>query len=173
MNKIIEAVKKSGVKDENIRTENYTLSPQYDVIGGISKVSGYSANQQLSIKIMGIDKDQNLVSNAIASASKAGANQVAGIKFDVSNLNDLKQEARIKAIADAKAKSANIASVAGVRLKKVIGWYENIIKAPDGAFPYYSYGVGGEGGGGGLPTPQIPAGSQEIIIEINLNYEVR
>ena len=174
MNKIIEAIKKSGVKDGNIKTENYSLSPQYDVIGGMAKVSGYSANQQLSIKIIGIDKDQNLVGNTIAAASKAGANQVTGIKFDVSNLNNLKQEARLKAIADAKSKSANIASVAGVRLKKVIGWYENILKSPDNSAPFYGYGLGGGGeGGGGVPAPQVPSGSQEIIIEINLNYEVK
>lgn len=174
MNKIIEALKKSGVKDENIRTENYTLTPQYDLIGGVSKVTGYNANQQLSVKVEGIDKDQNLVSSAIKAASAAGANQITDIKFDVSNLNNLKQEARLKAIADAKSKSANIASAAGVKLKKVIGWYENIIKAPDTTFPYYGYGLGGGGeGGGGVPAPQIPAGSQEIIIEINLNYEVK
>ncbi len=174
MNKIIEALKKSGVKDENIQTENYSLSPQYDVIGGISKVSGYSANQQLTVKVVGIDEDQNLIGNTVKAAGAAGSNQITGVKFDVSNLNDLKQEARIKAIADAKSKSDNIARAAGVKLKRVIGWYENIIKAPDTTFPYYGYGLGGGGeGGGGLPTPQIPSGSQEIIIEINLNYEVK
>lgn len=174
MNKIIEAIKKSGIKDENIKTENYTLSPQYDLISGISKVTGYNANQQLSVKVEGIDKNQNLVSNTIKAASAAGANQITGVKFDVSNLNNLKQEARLKAIADAKSKSSSIAQAAGVKLKKVIGWYENIIKAPDTTFPYYGYGLGGGGeGGGGVPAPQIPSGSQEIIIEINLNYEVR
>lgn len=173
MNKIIEAVKKSGIKDENIRTENYILSPQYDLIGGISKVTGYSANQQLSIKAEGIDKDENSVSNAIKAASAAGSNQITGIKFDVSNLNDLKQEARLKAIADAKSKSSSIAQAAGVKLKKIVGWYENIVKAPDGPIPYYGYGLGGGAEASMSSSPQISSGSQEIIIEINLNYEVR
>ena len=51
---------------------------------------------------------------------------------------------------------------------------ENIIKSPDNSAPFYGYGMGGGGAEAAMPpAPQIPSGSQEIIIEINLNYEVK
>lgn len=175
MNKIIAAVKAVGINDENIITESYLLSPQYDFRDGVSFVSGYNANQKLSIKITKIDENEEMISRVISEAGKAGTNQMLGIKFDVSNLSDLKQEARIKAIKDAKNKLASMAEVAGVKLGKVAGWYENIIQSPDVQSPTYGYGAGGVGGAKEpiSAAPQIPQGIQEIIIELNLSYEIK
>lgn len=171
MNNVISELKKFGVKEENIQTQNYSVETTYDEIDGISKPAGYNANQKVTIKAEGIDKDQNLASNIISIASKAGANQIVGIKFDVSSLNELKQKARIKAIADAKLKSKTIAETTGVKLKKIVGLYENITQSPD-SYWNASYDYGGMGGGASA-GPQIPSGTQEIIMEIELNYEIK
>lgn len=175
MSKVIAAVKTAGIAEENITTQNYSLSPQYDARDGVAAVSGYNANQQLTVKVSGVDKDKEILNRVVSEAGKAGANQVLGIKFDVSNLSDLKQEARLKAVKDAKSKSGAMAQAAGVKLKKVVGWYENIIQSPDAQGSAYGYGAGGMGGAqeSAAPAPQIPQGTQEIIIEIDLNYEVK
>ena len=169
MTKIIDAVVKIGIPKADIQTANYSLYPQYDFINNISTLMGYSANQQLSIKIKDLKTDPEIISKIVAQATEAGANQVTGITFDVSNLNDLKQEAKIKAIEDAKTKSAALASAAGVRLKKVVGWWENYVQLPTPS-PYYYDGKGGVGSAG---SPQITAGQQEIIVEIGLSYQIR
>jgi len=176
MNQVISELKKSGIKEENIQTQNYFLETAYDQINGVSKTAGYNANQKVTIKAEGIDKDQKLASNIISIASKAGANQVIGIKFDASNLNNLKQEARIKAITDAKLKSNKIAQTTGVKFRKIVGLYERTLQSPDlNSYNYYGYeGIGGGlGGGGSSPAPQLPSGTQEIVMEIDLNYEIR
>lgn len=170
---IIEAVKAIGVLPSDIQTQNYSLYPQYDYKDNVSTVSGYNANQQLVIKVSGYDQDQNKLSQVIAAASRAGANQVNNLSFDASNMNDLKQEARVKAIADAKTKSAALADSAGVRLKDVIGWYENMVNP----IPMYStadYGKGGLGGqSGNAVSPQTPAGDREVVIEIGVTYNLK
>ena len=170
--KVVAAVKAAGVAADDIQTQTYSLYPQYDYKDTVSKVSGYSANQQLTVKVRNADKKDNLVSKVLAEATKAGANQVVSVTFDVSNINDLKQQARLKAMADARSKVKDQASGAGVRLGKVIGWWENIIQAPGVFNPAYG-GMGGIERGGPVTAPQVPSGTQEVIVEVSLNYRVK
>ncbi|MFA6416866.1 MAG: SIMPL domain-containing protein [Patescibacteria group bacterium] len=175
MENITKAVKALGVTDSDIQTQNYYLNPQYDYVDNISKVNGYNANQQLVVKISNYDQDPSRLNKVIAAASKAGANQVAGLSFDSSNINDLKQQARIAAIKDAKDKSAALASAAGVELKDIVGWWENLIQPSPYAAAYpYSYDQGGKGGAaGGAADPQIGSGSHEVIIEVGVSYNLK
>jgi uncharacterized protein YggE len=172
INKIVVALKAAGINDNNIQTQNYSLFPQYDYpAGGTAQLSGYSANQQLIIKVDDIDKASSKVSKVISEATRLGANQVIGVTFDVTNLDDLKQEARVKAIDDAKNKAGRLANAANVRLGKVVGWWENFLQAP--GLPYYGYYAEGKGGAVGGAAPVVPSGSQEIVVEVNLNYQVK
>lgn len=169
VNGIISALKAAGVSSDDIQTQNYSLMPQYDYKNNVTEVGGYNANQQLTVKILGYDKDQNKLNRVIAAASKAGANQVLNLSFDVSNLNDLKQQARVKAIEDARSKSGAMAAAAGVELKDINNWWENTVQAP--ILYSAAMGAGGIGGGGG--APQVPSGSKEIIIEIGVTYNLK
>lgn len=169
--KIIKAVKDTGIKPEDISTQNYSLYTQYDYRDGVSVLSGYNADQQLVIKVKDIANNNSPIAKVIAEASKAGANQVNGVSFDVSNLEDLKQEARLKALQDAKSKSGSLANTVGVRLDEIVGWWENIIQAPGVNGPVYYNEKGGLGSGGA--TPQVTNGNQEIVIEVTLNYRIK
>ncbi len=172
MQKIVEAVKAAGIPAEDISTQNYSLSPQYDYRDGVQVSAGYTANQQVVVKVKDLKDSQDKLSKVIGESTKAGANQVLGITFNVSNLEQLKQEARLKAIADAKSKAGSLADAAGVKLGKVVGWWENLVQAPGQPGLYgYADGKGGMGGGA-AGSPTVPTGTQEVIIEVNLNYKV-
>jgi hypothetical protein len=175
---IVSAVKTQGVAPEDIVTQSYSLYPQYDYNNNISTVSGYNANQQISIKIRDLKSSPDKISQVLAAASKAGTNQVLGINFDVADLENLKQEARLKALADARAKANVMASAAGVRLKDIVGWWDNVIQAPGAPSSYSDYGKGGSasgGGGGGVNyvPSTIPTGNQEIIVEVSVSYRLK
>lgn len=177
MNQIIAAEKMLGIPEEKIKTQNYSLSPQYDFRDGVSSVSGYTANQQLSLKVEGIGANTELLGKAISEASRSGANQVLGVKFEIASLDELKQQARVLAIQDAKARSKAMAEAAGIKLGKITNWYENVLFSPDlqdypGA---YGLGAGGEAmDAKAVPrAPQVPSGMQEIVIEMNVSYEVK
>ncbi|MFZ4631766.1 MAG: SIMPL domain-containing protein [Patescibacteria group bacterium] len=170
VNGIIKAVKELGILEENIQTQNYSLSPQYDMNkDNVSVVSGYNANQQLVIKVTNYDKDAGKLNSVIAAASKAGANQINNLNFDSSNINDLKQQARVLAIADAKNKSNSLAGAAGVILEDITGWYENLISP----VPVYGgYNQGGMGAGQ-MSIPGIPISNREVVIEIGVTYNIK
>ncbi len=168
ISKAMEAIKKLGIAEEDIQTQNYSIFPQYDYAEGASKFVGYNANQQLVVKVKNLAKDANLVSKVISESTKAGVNQITGITFDVSKFEELKQEARLVAIADAKKKAQSIALALGVRLGNVVGWWENSVQAPGVPGPYY---LDEKGGGGDQAA--VPAGGQEIIIEVGVNYKIR
>lgn len=176
--KVVAAIKAVGIADADITTQNYSIYTQYDYINDINKgstsvVSGYNANEQVVVKVADIVNNKDRLNKVIAEASKAGANQVLGIYFEPSNLEDLKQQARVKAMADAQTKAQTLAGAAGVKLKRVIGWWENTIQAPGTNMGYYD-GKGGMGGGSSIAaTPTVPTGNQEIIIEESLNYQIR
>jgi len=172
VNNIMAAVKAVGIPVENIQTQNYSLNPQYNYPPNAAPVVyGYSANEQLVIKVTGYDQAPNKLGQVIAAASKAGANQVNNLSFDASNLNDLKQQARILAIKDARGKSQALAQAAGVKLKEIAGWYENYIQ------PVTAYDYSAKGGMGGAsaatPIAQTPSGNQEVVVEIGLNYNIK
>lgn len=166
---VYDAVQKVGIRKENIITQNYSLTPVYDYVNNISQLGGYSANQTITIKITDLSKEADLVSKVIEAAAKAGVNQVNNIAFENSKINEVRQEARLKAINDAKSKAGVIASSLGVRLKKVVGWWENSVSPIDSSYYYDAKG----GMGGGSASPVIPAGDQEMIMEVNISYSIK
>lgn len=175
MERIIPAIKELGIPEENISTQSYNLYPQYYYPENRPAViSGYTADQQLNVKLTGDEGvSQDLVEKVIETASAAGANQIMGISFSVSNVEDLHQQALLLAIEDAKGRAQETADAAGVRLKKVVSWWENPISVPGQPIPYYG-GYGGEMGmGGGKDMSIVPSGSQEVIIQVNLNYSIK
>ena len=171
MDKIVAAVKAADVPAEDIITQNFSLYPQYDYRDGVQTSAGYSANQQVIVKVKDINNSKDKLAKVIGDATKAGANQIVGINFSVSNIEELKQQARVKAIQDALGKAGSLATAAGVRLGKVVGWWENVVQAP--GLPYYADRAMGIGGGGGSSTPTVPTGEQEIIVEVTVNYKVK
>ena len=165
--KVIPAIVALGIAREDIETMNYSLYPNYDYVDGITRPSGYNANQQLVVKVRDIAEAEDTVSRVIAEASRMGANQVNGITFEASNLEELKQQGLLAAIEDAKSKAEDTARRAGVELDEIIGWSENPISVP--GYPPYYYGEGGMGGGG---MPSLPAGTKEIIVQVGLIYSL-
>ncbi len=169
MAKVIASVQSLGIPKEDIQTQNLSLYSEYDYKEGVSTPSGYTANQQVAIKVRNLNAtDSSLVSKIITESSKAGANEVVGVSFDASNLAELKQQARLKAIEDAKKNAPGIAEASGIRIGKIIGWYENTSTPFSFNRPYAEAQMGGGGGG-----PSLPSGIQEVVVEIGLNYKVK
>lgn len=166
VNKIISAVKALGIEGDKIKNQNYSLYPTYDYTNGANNLVGYSANQQIIIEVNEVDKNFSLLNQVIAESAKAGANQVVGISFSSSNIESLKQEARLLAISDAKAKAKSLSEAMGVSLGDLVGWWENTVSPS----PYTDYSYGGMGGGGS--TPVVSSGVYETTIEVTLNYKL-
>src|SRR5437763_16693289 len=97
---------------------------------------------------------------------EAGANRNMNISFGCSDYDKLLDEARVKAVADARKKANLYATGAGARLGKVLTISEQSFYAPP-AFAYEHRLASGVD-----KSIPIAAGEQEMSVQINLVSEL-
>jgi uncharacterized protein YggE len=113
MGKVLLALKGAGIDEKDYQTSRLSLQPQYAPNrSGPSPVVGYRASNRVTIRVRDVTK----VANVIDVLVGAGANEVGGINFMVSQASKLLDDAREKAVADARRKADIYAKAAGVTL---------------------------------------------------------
>jgi len=172
IDKIISSVTALGISKDNIKTDSYNLNPAYNYDNGTQTVNGYNASEHLIIKVENIQSNQDLAGRVISAANDAGANQVFGVNYDVSNPNDLRQEARLAAIKDAENKATALFQAAGMKPGKIIGWTENNT-SPIQSQPFNAAPMGSAMSDKISVPAQVPSGTQDIVVDIGVNYEVK
>lgn len=165
-NNTLKMLKETGVEEKDIKTTNYSISPVYDYSrGGNGRLKGYQVSQSLQVKIRDLSKAGQILSGA----GELGANQVGGLSFAADDPNKLREEARNKAIEDAKSKAETLASRLGVKLGKIISFYES----GGGPIPYYGVAEM-KGMGASMPIPpEIPVGENEIAVSVSITYQLK
>jgi len=169
MVKVIEFLKGKGIKEEDIQTSGYNLYPQYNynvAAGEQPIITGYNLNQQVSAKIRDLDS----VKAITGGLTGQGVNQIDNVSFFIDDPDKLKAEARQKAIDKAKEKAQDLAQNLGVRLGKVVNFSEGGFAD---AMPYPSYAGGYGGGAGGGGYSPVQPGSQDVIVSVNLTFELK
>ncbi|HYD34709.1 MAG TPA: SIMPL domain-containing protein [Vitreimonas sp.] len=157
-----------GIEKKNIKTENYSLYPNYDYSSGSGqRITSYTVNTNLVVTMSDFAK----LNQAIDLATQAGANQIGSISFTLSDDKRAKveEEARQEAISNAKDKASDLASLAGMRLGKIV----NVMETPQNRFPDYPTPMmmaEGKGAGGGSPT-NVEPGSTTYTYTVTLSYE--
>lgn len=117
MTKVLAAIKGTGVADRDVQTSRLSLQPQYDPNkSGTARLLGFLITNQVTIKIRDTGKLPIILDTAIA----AGANEMSGIEFVVSEQSKLLDQARDDAIVDAHRKAELYAKAAKVKLGKVV-----------------------------------------------------
>ena len=162
-NAILQAVQKLGVKKQDISTSNYSVNPTYSYDNNVDKISGYSGNITITIKV----RDTQLVSKILTAVTNVGANQIQGVRFEIDNPSKLREDARNKAIKDAKEQAKRLAKTLDIKLGRVV----NIIESPTGGVPVFlqrefaadSMGIGG--------APQVEPGTQTVTSTVTLFFE--
>lgn len=116
MTAVLSAIKDTGIGARDIQTSRLSLQPQYDPNrSGTARLLGFQATNQITVNIRDIDKLAGIIDQAIA----AGANEMSGLEFVVSEQSKLLDQARDDAIADARRKAERYAKAAGVKLGAV------------------------------------------------------
>ncbi len=173
-------LKKQGVADKDIKTVSYNVYPQYssgrscppgalcpDFVGNGQQIASYQVDETIEVKIRDLTKASAIVDGAVAT----GVNQINQLQFSIENPDKFKNEARAKAIADAKSKADNLKRQLGIRLGRIVNFSEN----------QYSYpiGISGKvmetaGRGGTTPSePSLPAGENEITVDVSITYQIK
>ena len=128
MKSVFATLKASGVKDKHIGTSNFSVQPDYERYrdGRAPKIRGYSVTNSVRIHLEDIEKLGQILDKVVSS----GSNQINGIRFFVSNADELKDEARKLAIKNAQRKANIYTSAAGVKLGKIISIAEGVHGGP-------------------------------------------
>lgn len=166
INTLTADIKKLGIADKDIKTTNYYLSPDYDYRSGSQKITGYTINVSLDVKVRDFDK----INSVIDTATADGANQIGALNFAVDNPEQYQSQARKLAIDAAKTKAAEIASETGISLGRIVSVTEGT-STPPRPMPLVANKVA-TGLGAGTPT-QVEPGSSEITVTVTLAYETR
>ncbi|SDO28427.1 SIMPL domain-containing protein [Afipia sp. GAS231] len=118
MGKVLLALKGAGIDEKDYQTSRLSLQPQYAPNrSGPSPVVGYRASNRVTVKLRDVTKVASIIDVLVS----AGANELGGINFVVSQASKLLDEAREKAVADARRKAEIYAKAAGVTLGEPLG----------------------------------------------------
>lgn len=159
---VINALRQQGVEDKDIKTTAFNVYPLRDYKNNDpNRIVGYQVDNVLSVTFRKMDN----IGRGLQSAINAGANNVIGIYFSVSDAESLKNEARTKAIQDAKRKAESMAQSAGINLGKIISINEISASVP--ITPKYDYSRSS-------PESAVPVqpGELEITVQVEIVYEL-
>lgn len=170
MDQVMNDLKKMGIEEKDL-TSDYSITPEYTYpANGGPELKGYRVSQNVSVKI----RDLGKIPSVLALAGKYGANEVGGLNFTIDDRDNLKAQARTKALADARKRAEELAKSLGVRLGSVIsfneygnpGYYDNVAN-------YSPLSIDARGGmTAEAVAPAVSSGSQDVVMQVNVTYEI-
>ena len=114
MTALLTTIKGGGVAEGDIQTSALSLQPQMGG-GNTPRITGFQASNQVTVKVRDLSALSGLLDKTIA----AGANDVSGIEFTVSDRSRALDRARKDAIDDARRKAELYAAAAGAKVGPV------------------------------------------------------
>ncbi len=113
----MEAVRRAllgvSLTSEDITTTSYMLYPELDNKG---KIAGYTARNNLTIKV----KDITKVGTVIDKLSSAGIDRINNVSFDVANKSIYRNKLLAQAVEKARQEAAVVANAGGCTLGKLL-----------------------------------------------------
>lgn len=168
MEKIMADLKTMGVEEKDLKSD-YSIYPEYNYTDKGQEFRGYRVNSNVQVKI----RDLSKIEEVLGLAGKYGANQVNGLTFTIDDPENLKAQARDKAIADAGAKAAKLSKELGVKIVSVVSFNE--YQGENSYYPvtaYKSMNAAYGMGGAVNDVANVQAGSQDVVMNVNVTYEI-
>ena len=172
MTALFAALKKLGVPDRAIRTNNLNLSPQYApappntlAFPGDRPVIGYRVNNNITVSL----DDPARAGTVLDALVAAGANQAGGLAYSFHNDKGLLSQARTEAVKNAIERAQTYAAAAGVTLGAIHSISDTGMIQPvygDAAFVTLAKAP---------PPPPTPigVGEQTLRANVTVSWEIK
>jgi uncharacterized protein YggE len=161
MGKVLLALKGAGIDEKDFQTSRLSLQPQSAPNRtGPAAIVGYRASNRVTIRLRDVAKVASVIDTLVA----AGANDIGGINFMVSQASKLLDEAREQAIADARRKAEIYAKAAGVTLGAPLSISEEGNAAP---VPYRRVAAGMA-----APAP-VAQGEETLAVTVSVSWAIK
>ncbi|MEQ1611844.1 MAG: SIMPL domain-containing protein [Hyphomicrobiaceae bacterium] len=128
MAKLIEGLKAVGIAPKDIKTTVFNISPRYhnNKDGRPATINGYQVHNQVRILVRAIDSLGQVLDTAVT----LGANQIGGIEFQVSTADNLMDDARKAAMANALRRAKLYAASAQAEVGEVLAIADDMASPP-------------------------------------------
>jgi len=164
MGKVLLALKGAGIDEKDYQTSRLSLQPQFATSSKASErapgIVSFRASNRVTIKVRDIAK----VASIIDVLAGAGANDIGGIHFTVTQASKLLDEAREQAIADARRKAQIYAKAAGVTLGEPIA-----IAEESSATPMFR----GKVAGGMVASAPVAQGEETLSVSVSVSWAIK
>ncbi len=164
---IIQRLQDMGVAQNDIQTRNFNVYPQQNgqpgPEGEVEETQTFVVENTVSVTVRDLDS----LGEVLSAVVQEGANTIHGVTFDVEDRESAMEEARGKAIEDAKEQAQAIAETAGFELGPINSIRINEEGGP-GPFPRAEE-MEAAMGAGEVP---ISGGELTIRVTVDLTYEI-
>lgn len=166
MERVRSALKRAGIEDRDIQTSSINLNPEYQYDQNRPpRLTGYRATNTVNVKFRDIKRTGAILDALVAE----GANQINGPNLTIDKPESALDEARMKAIANGRARADLYAKALGMRVVRLISV--------------------SEGGGYNVPPPmpmmaqmaergaaadsKIDPGTQQLQVNVSMSFELQ
>jgi uncharacterized protein YggE len=163
---VLAALRAQGIEDKDIQTSGFSIyAERYGPEGPLPEGDvRYRVSNNVAVVIRNLEN----VGTVLDAAVEAGANNIYGVEFALDDTSAVESDARQKAIADAKAKAEDIATLSSLTLGEVVSVSE-IIGTGSGFYAGNFAEQSRMMGGGGAP---IQPGQLELVMQLQVVYAI-
>lgn len=175
------SLRRNGVDDRDIKTQALSIRPEYGsrpipqpaplpngvrppVAPGEPVIVGYVASNMVIVKVRNLDNASKVLDDAVEAGGDAA--RVNGISFTVDQPERFQAQARELAMKDARERAEALAANADVSLGKPRSISESFGGPVPFAVPQMAESRAGD------PATPISPGESEIVINVNVTYEI-
>ncbi len=163
MDSVLAALRRAGIAERDIQTSSISLHPDYRYIENQPpRLTGYRASNEVTVKFRDLANAGRILDALVAE----GANQINGPMLGLEEPEEAMNEARLRALANARARADVYARSLGMRVKRILSV--------------------SEGGPSYMPSPrpmaamareaaadtQIVPGEQAVTASLNVSFEL-
>jgi uncharacterized protein len=161
MGKVLLALKGAGIEEKDFQTSRLSLQPQNAPNRtGPAAIVGYRASNRVTIRVRDVAKAAGVIDTLVG----AGANDIGGINFMVSQASKLLDDAREQAVADARRKAEIYAKAAGVTLGAPLSISE---EGSPGPMPYRKMVAGM------AAAAPVAQGEETLRVTVNVSWAIK
>ncbi|MBN9119720.1 MAG: SIMPL domain-containing protein [Planctomycetes bacterium] len=164
MKEVLASLKKLDIAEDDVQTTNFGVRPVYKRDGRdrvTSEIEAYEVSNRVRVRVRKLGE----LGKVLDAAVGAGSNRVSGIEFTVSDATAVRDQARRRAVADARHRADVLAKEAGVRVGCVVSLQEQSVYRPQSRFD----------AGAALaraPTVPVATGREEFRVTVQVVFEI-
>lgn len=160
VNRLFEVLRRLGIDARDMQTSGLNISPRYvHRPNQEPEIIGYTVSYDLRVTVRKLTEMGRVLDRLV----EGGANRRMNISFGCADSEKLLDEARTRAVADARKKAKLYATTAGGRLGKVLSISEQSF-LPVRQLAYEHQPASGDKG---MP---LAVGEQELSVQVHLSY---